>query len=353
MQREIKITLENKVSRVFCGGSLSSLVDFAHPSKSVIVTDTNIYRYYGDKFSSYPVIILGTGEEIKNLSTVEYILKKMIQLHCTRKTTLIGIGGGIVSDIAGFSASIFMRGIPFGFVSTSLLSQVDASVGGKNGVNIDMTKNMAGVFSQPEFVICDHSMLATLPEEEYVNGLAELVKSALLEGGDFYSFITSCKEKIKSMDMETISEAIYKSILFKAKIVELDERERDLRRILNLGHTLGHAIEKVKGIKHGLAVSLGISFSISLSLHLAGMNATCAKEIIALLKFFNLPVDLKSAISQEDIPLIMEAVQADKKGHSSSVSFILLNEPGKPEIKEIDFVDFEKLLKNELKGGHL
>jgi 3-dehydroquinate synthase len=123
MQREIKITLENKVSRVFCGGSLSSIVDFAHPSKSVIVTDTNIYRYYGDKFSSYPVIILGTGEEIKNLSTVEYILKKMIELHCTRKTTLIGIGGGIVSDIAGFSASIFMRGIPFGFVSTSLLSQ--------------------------------------------------------------------------------------------------------------------------------------------------------------------------------------------------------------------------------------
>lgn len=346
--REIKITLGNRKSTVYTGESLSAIRRFTKPENSVIITDANILNHYSAMFDDYPVIEIGTGEEIKNLSTIEFIMRKMIELRCTRNTFLVGIGGGIVSDIAGFAASIFMRGIRFGFVSTSLLSQVDASVGGKNGVNVDMTKNMAGVFAQPEFVICDHRMLGTLPHEEYVNGIAELVKTACLDDNGLYDFVQANKEQILSMDMDTVSEAVYRCARYKASIVESDEKENDLRRVLNLGHTIGHAIEKVKGIKHGFAVAAGMGVALDISVSEGITDKKISEEIRTLMEYFGLPSGIKGIINKDDIPAIMDAIESDKKREHGSVNFVLLKEPGKPFIKTVDFTALPEIIKSIL-----
>lgn len=348
--REVKITLDKKVSTVFTGESISTFRRFTRPEESVIITDGNILKHYSAMFDDYPVIEIGTGEGIKNLSTVEYIMRRMIELRCTRNTCLVGIGGGLVSDIAGFAASIFMRGIRFGFVSTSLLSQVDASVGGKNGVNVDMTKNMAGVFSQPGFVICDHRMLETLPREEYINGIAELVKTACLDNSGLYSFVYDNKEKILAMDMDAVSEAVYRCVRYKASVVEADEKENDLRRVLNLGHTAGHAIEKVKGIRHGFAVAAGMGLALEISVMQGAAERSTAEEIKSLLKFFGLPYGINGIINKDDIPGIMDAIESDKKRESGSVNFVLLNRPGEPFIKSVGFTELSDIISGILSG---
>lgn len=349
--REITITLENRKSSVFTDESISAIRRFTKPSESVVITDANILKYYSAMFDDYPVIEIGTGEEIKNLSTVEYIMLRMIELRCTRNTFLIGIGGGIVSDITGFAASIFMRGIRFGFVSTSLLSQVDASVGGKNGVNVDMTKNMAGVFAQPEFVICDHRMLETLPRDEYINGIAELVKTACLDNNGLLNFIQENKQKILSKDIDTVSEAVHRCVKYKAAIVEADEREADLRRILNLGHTIGHAIEKVKGLKHGFAVSAGMGVALDLSVHFGDADRSTAGEIKSLLEFFGLPDGINGIINNDDLPVIMDAIESDKKRELENVNFILIKKPGEPVIRPVQFSELNEILRRIISTG--
>lgn len=349
--REVRITLGNRISAVYTGESLSALRRFTSPANTVIITDKNILKHYAAMFDDYPVIEIGTGEGIKNLSTIEMIMRRMIELRCDRNTFLAGIGGGIVSDISGFAASIFMRGIRFGFVSTSLLSQVDASVGGKNGVNIDMTKNMAGVFAQPEFVICDHSMLGTLPREEYVNGIAELVKTACLDSGGLLDFVKSNREGILSMKEDTIEEAVYRCVRFKASVVEADERESDMRRILNFGHTFGHAIEKVKGIPHGFAVAAGMGMALDISVTLGLAERDEAEEIKSLLEFFGLPGGITGIAKVHDVPAIMNAVESDKKRESGAVNFVLLEKPGKPVIRTISFTDLSQMLGEELSSG--
>lgn len=228
-----------------------------------------------------------------------------------------------------------MRGIPFGFVSTSLLSQVDASVGGKNGVNIDGLKNMAGVINQPEFVLCDHEMLKTLPDEEYINGMSELIKTACLDSGGLFGFISDNREKLLRKESDVVSEAVYKSVVFKAKIVQQDEREENIRKILNLGHTLGHALEKVKGIKHGSAVSAGIGFALEFSKNLGLIEKPVEDEVKGLLRYFSLPCSLREVSEPGDIPALLNAVESDKKMGGSTINFILLEGIGKSVIRNI------------------
>lgn len=341
---EIKININGHISTVRTGESINNIREYASPADTVIVTDDNLNRHYYEMFSDYPVIVIGTGEGIKTFATVETIIRELIELRAHRKTFLLGIGGGIVCDIAGFAASIYMRGIPFGFVSTSLLSQVDASVGGKNGVNIDGLKNMAGVINQPEFVICDHGMLKTLPEDEYINGMAELVKTACLDDEGLFQFISDNREKLKNRHGETVSEAVYRSVKFKAKIVEEDEREESVRRILNLGHTLGHAVEKVKGTKHGFAVSAGIGFALELSKNYGLIDSSLENEVKDMLKFFGLPCTLGEVTNEKDLPELMKAVESDKKKGGDSINFILLKGIGESVIRNIKSEELMKYI---------
>jgi len=347
--KEIKINIGNRLSTVMTGESIENIREYTSPGNTIIVTDENLNKHYSSMYSDYPVIVIGTGEGNKTFSTVETIIRKLIDLKCHRKTFLLGIGGGIVSDITGFAASIYMRGIPFGFVSTSLLSQVDASVGGKNGVNIDGLKNMAGVINQPEFVICDHGMLRTLPDDEYINGMAELIKTACLENEGLFKFIFDNRDRLLNRDSEIVSEAVYRSVKFKAKIVEEDEREESVRRILNLGHTLGHAVEKVKGVKHGFAVSAGIGFALEISRSYGLIDLSEENKVKELLKYFTLPYELSDAADRSNLSDILKAVESDKKMGGNEINFVMLEGIGRSLIKSIKSEELVKYISDYYK----
>jgi len=333
------------VSSIHVGESLSNIGKYLPKDVTpVIITDENIKNLYQKDFPNGPVITIGMGEKIKTLATVETILNELICLSCDRSSFILGIGGGIVCDIAGFAASIFLRGIKFGFVSTSLLSQVDASVGGKNGVNLNNFKNMLGVFNQPEFVICDIDLLQTLPPAEISNGLAEIVKHGLISDINMLTFIENNQQKALDLDRETIFKLVTDSVAIKSQVVQQDEKESGERRKLNFGHTIGHAIEKLDQAGHGRAVSLGMVAAAMFS-HQRGMiPQKDVKKIISLLKGLNLPVNLDYKADQ-----IMEAASRDKKKQGTNLYYIFLEALGKTRTEKISYEEMNAFIQSTFK----
>lgn len=319
-------------SVIHVGAPLKNITDYLPDQPRVIITDDNIKAHYAHLFPEAPVICLGTGEKIKTLTTVEFILKQLMALGCDRSVFILGIGGGIVCDITGFAASIFMRGVDFGFVSTSLLSQVDASVGGKNGVNVSAFKNMAGVFNQPRFVICDPGMLSTLPPPEISNGLAEIVKHALIADAGMLTFIEKNRNKALALDPDTIFHLVSNSVAIKARVVQQDEKESGARRILNFGHTIGHAVEKLDPSGHGRAVSRGMAAAARFSCEKGLLSFRDTERIIGLLRGLGLPTDLNY-----DAQHICDAVGRDKKKQGAGLFFVFLEAIGAPRVEKIDF----------------
>ncbi len=322
---------ESGLSSIHVGESLKNLESYL-PSgcRTIIITDENIKKYYGADFPDVPVITIGTGESIKNLATIETILNELVRLSCDRSDFIVGIGGGIVCDITGFAASIFLRGIKFGFVSTSLLSQVDASVGGKNGVNLNAYKNLVGVFNQPEFVICDIELLNTLPSEEVSNGFAEIVKHALISDARLFEFIEENRDKALSLDHDTIFRLVADSVRIKSRIVQQDEKESGERRKLNFGHTIGHAIEKIENPGHGSAVSMGMVAAAMFSEQKGLMAHEDIMRINRLLKELNLPVSLTTPASA-----IVMAASRDKKKQGRDLFFVFLEKIGSALVEKI------------------
>jgi len=351
--KKVDINLGNIISSVYTGESIRNIDKYAKPENSIIITDKNLDAYYSSHFAQYRKIVIGTGETVKTLSTVEKIALELVTHGADRKTFILGIGGGIVSDIAGFAASVYMRGLKFGFVSTSLLSQVDASVGGKNGVNLQGLKNMLGLFNQPEFVICDHEMLSTLPDHEYINGIAELVKTACLDKEGLFEFVLNNRDKILAKEKEAIRESVLRCVKFKASVVEMDERENGLRKILNLGHTLGHAIEKVTGIDHGYAVAAGIGFICDVSTKTGLMDRSEGEKIKSLLKYFGLPSGINEISGTVDIDGLTRTIAGDKKRNGVSVDFVLLESSGNPVIKNILLNEVENMIRENTAAGSM
>ncbi|KAB2871053.1 MAG: 3-dehydroquinate synthase, partial [Bacteroidales bacterium] len=250
---------------------------------------------------------------------------------------VVGIGGGVVCDIAGFVASTYMRGVEFGFVATSLLAQVDASVGGKNGVDLDGYKNIVGTFNQPKFVICETSMLKTLPAVELSNGFAEMVKHCLIADAADFAFMENNIEKLMQCDVEVITPLLAKSVRIKASVVTADEHEKGDRKKLNLGHTWGHAVERISGLPHGQSVSIGLEFAARLSTEKGLLEKRDYMRLMNLLRELQLPIC--TSIN----PLrIFEALTKDKKKVDNSVDFILM--------KGIGNVVIERLELNEIKS---
>ena len=231
----------------------------------VIITDDTVKELYGDKFPDVPVFSILPGEGSKKLEVIEHLAGQLLEEGVDRTGFMLAIGGGVVCDIAGFLASVYMRGIRCGYVSTTLLSQVDASTGGKNGVNLGGTKNMIGTIRQPEFVICDPALLRSLPEQEYLSGLAELIKTAVIGDKELFELIEKSFDEIMSRNIDLLAELVAKSVRFKGMVVSEDEKETGIRRILNFGHTYGHAIEMQKGLKHGFAVASGMELATAFS----------------------------------------------------------------------------------------
>ena len=332
------------LSSIHVGESLKNLESYLPDSQTIIITDENIKKYYQKEFPRVPVITIGTGEGIKTLATIETILKKLIHFSCDRSSFIVGIGGGIVCDIAGFAASIFLRGVSFGFVSTSLLSQVDASVGGKNGVNLDSYKNMVGVFNQPEFVICDLDLLNTLPKKEISNGLAEIVKHALISDADMFNFIEENRQKALALDYDTIFRLIADSVKIKSQVVQKDEKESNERRKLNFGHTIGHAIEKIEKKGHGRAVAMGMVAAAKFSKARHLISHKDVSRICSLLTNLNLPTELEYNTKE-----IIRAASKDKKKQGSDLFYVFLEHIGKARVEKISFDEMNTFIASVFK----
>ena len=334
---EIHGSAKNSTIRV--GEKLQNLGNYIPTENVVIITDVNVKRFYQNNFPPHPVITIQTGEKIKNLDTVRNIYGKLVELGVDRSTFIVGIGGGIVCDINGFVASTFLRGVKFGFVSTTLLSQVDASVGGKNGVNFKGYKNMVGVFNQPEFVICDLNLLSTLPEKEVLCGLAEIVKHAAIGDADLFQYLEENYQNALALDAAVIERLVYDSVVIKSAIVNKDEKEKGERRKLNFGHTFGHAIEKTTGVRHGEAVSAGMVMASELSVKKGHLQAKDAQRIKNLLRDLKLPISL-----QADRKTVFDALRKDKKRQGDRINFVLLEDIGKPFVDQISIKELEDVL---------
>ncbi len=335
---KIVIKTKGAVSEILIGKEWESVGELLPKTGVVIITDNNVHRIFGNRFPDFPVFAVKAGEPSKKMEVIESLAERLIESGIDRTGFILGIGGGVVSDIAGFLASIYMRGIRCAYVSSSLLSQVDASTGGKNGVNLGGIKNILGCFRQPEFVICDPAMLQTLPEDEYFSGLAELIKTAIIGDEKLFEIIESNHERIIKRDSELLSALVTRAVEFKAAVVSKDEEESGLRRILNFGHTYGHAIEAYKSFRHGYAVASGIELAACFSLSRRLITSPEYERIVALLKVFRL-------LRRHDIPddQISHLVRRDKKKTGSDVYFVFIEKIGKAVVTKIpidEVIDF-------------
>ncbi len=339
--KTLKIQGHTGSSTILIGERLQNLKKYVSLEKTVIITDTNVWRYYQRDFPPCEVIKIGTGEKIKNLDTVRDIYEKLVMLEADRSSCIVGIGGGIVCDIAGFIASTYLRGVRFGFVSSTLLSQVDASVGGKNGVNFGGYKNIVGVFNQPEFVVCDMDLLKTLPEKEVLCGFAEVVKHAAVGDADLFAYLEENYEKALRLDVEVIEKLVYDSVIIKSDLVNRDEKEKGERRNLNFGHTFGHAIEKNADVPHGEAVSAGMVIASALSVKRGLLPAEDAERIEKLLRKLKLPTRILT-----DRERMLDALRKDKKREGDRIYLVLLHNIGKAVVDEISIKELEVLCKH-------
>lgn len=326
-------------STVLVGETIENVNKYLPKAKIYIIADANVIKLHGQRFPKYPTYSVDPDEGSKSLEKVGTICQWLLENGANRNSFILGIGGGVTCDLAGFVASVFMRGIDFGFVSTSLLSQVDASVGGKNGVNLQGYKNIVGTFTQPKLVICDINLLSTLPQEEYLNGFAEIVKHTLIADKQMFGFIEQNAEELKSSNAEMLEKLVAHSVRIKASIVQADEREQGERKKLNLGHTWGHAVEKVTGLSHGKSVSIGLEFAARLSAKRGLISNTDYLRIVNLLIALDLPVCIKN--NPEDI---FNAMVKDKKQNEGGIDFILIKRIGEVAIERISFNELKTFI---------
>jgi len=334
----IKINSPEGDSLIILGGTVDDIRTLLPQKGLFIITDRNVQKFHGKKFPPGEVIAIEAGENSKTLRVVEEICGQMIRAGADRSAFVLGFGGGVVCDIAGMVASVYMRGVRHAFVSTTLLSQVDASIGGKTGVNLGEYKNTIGTFRQPEFVLCDHAMLTTLPETEMRSGMGELFKHAIIRDRNLFFDISASAGQIMEGDMAVAASLILRAARIKAGVVRRDPLEKGQRRILNFGHTFGHVIETHYGIPHGLAVARGMTVAAELSAWKGEMAHTelilmqGALEDAGLLTAHQLPAEVVRMISR------------DKKSESGSVSFVLLRSVGRAVIRRISISELEQFV---------
>ncbi len=304
-------------------------------SKYVIITDSNVKDLYamaifkrlntagfnGDLFS------FKAGEKYKTRKTKEKLENKMLKKQFGRDTFIIAVGGGVCGDIAGFIAATYMRGIPFIQVPTTILAMVDSSVGGKTGVDTKTGKNLIGAFHQPHAVIIDPEMLQTLSREERLNGIAEMIKHACIKSKELFEDLKKYRQDVLNVNSAVITGIIAKNVEIKARVVEQDEKESNLRMILNYGHTTGHAIELLSNYKlgHGECVAMGIAVSCEISVLKGIMQKQTADKIINLISEYGLPVNVPDFINIDEF---MDVIKLDKKSRSGKAKFVLIKHVG-------------------------
>lgn len=304
----------------------------------VWVTDENIYQKYPELFPAGKTIVLHSGEPFKNMDTVGKAIDELLLMEADREVHLVGVGGGIVTDITGFLASVYLRGVRFSFVPTSILAMVDAAVGGKNGVNFGLFKNQVGVVSQPQFLLYDFDFLKTLPDIEWVSGFAEIIKHACIRDEGMFQFLLNNSLEDFRKDLSVTGDLVRKNAELKFSVASGDEKESGQRRLLNFGHTIGHAIENITQLPHGYAISVGMRYACLLSEKLAGFSPEKTKVVTDLLTKYHLPVEVDF-----DKETAWDILMHDKKKSGDSLYFILLEDIGKGVVKKMPLSELKRL----------
>jgi len=322
--------------------------------KAAIITDANVKGLYADVLRggltnagfNVTVIEIPAGEDQKSLTTAGRLFRGLSSAYAERTTPVIALGGGVVGDLSGFVAATYMRGVPLIQIPTTLLAQVDSSIGGKTAVDLGKLKNIIGTFYQPRLVVADIDTLETLPEEELTNGLAEIIKSAVIRNRDFFNFLETNMVKVRELQPAVLEDVVLETVRIKAEIVGKDEKEAGLRAILNYGHTIGHAVEAVSGfqLKHGQAVAIGMIAAAKIS---SRMGMLDEREVAGLEKIVK-SAGLPTKMPELDVEKVIQAMKHDKKVLEEKVRFVLLKSIGHAYIA--DEVD-PSLVEEVLIGG--
>jgi 3-dehydroquinate synthase len=335
--RKLSCKFNYATTDYYFDANFSQLKTLVDKKNAVLVTDEKIILGHSSKLNGWNMIVLKSGEEHKTQETVDVLIDNLIEMGADRQTVLIGVGGGVITDLTGYAASIYMRGLRFGFVPTSLLAMVDAAIGGKNGVDIGVYKNMVGTVRQPAFLLYDYSFLKTLPEEEWINGFAEIIKHACIRDAAMFKKLEQSEFAKLVRNKKAVGDLVERNARIKTKIVQQDEFEKADRRLLNFGHTLGHALENLYQLPHGQAVSLGITAACELSQILSSFSES--QRVIDLLDKFGLPTD-----AEFDKGKVMEILKKDKKKEKDFINYILLEKIGKGKIQQIPIKQLEKFI---------
>jgi 3-dehydroquinate synthase len=317
----------------------SALKNIIDTKNAVFITDENVFAAHPAKFKSYTTIVLNAGEAYKVQATVDSIIQQLIAAEADRKTFLVGVGGGVVTDIAGYVASIYMRGIKFGFVPTTLLGLVDASIGGKNGIDVGVYKNIVGNIQQPDFILHDYSLLQSLPEKQYRNGFAEIIKHACIKDAALFKELQANDLNFYWKKKSEMASLIQRNANIKIKIVQRDEFEKNERRLLNFGHTLGHALENQYELLHGEAISIGMAYACNISKQLLGFKQT--DDVVKTLQQYGLPTH--ATFNKQKV---FDVLKMDKKREKKEMNFILLERIGKGIIKSIPLNQLQQIINN-------
>lgn len=322
---------EARSSEIVVGSVRENLKDLLPKGRTIAIVDSEVDALTGITEYLPESILIPGGEENKNLELAEMLWKELIDSKVDRNTFLLGVGGGVVTDLVAFVASTFMRGVRFGLVPTTLMGQVDAAIGGKCAVNLGGYKNMVGVFAPADFVLCDAELLKSLPEREFRAGFAEIIKSSIVGDRELFELLESSNLKSLMTHSALLEEVVRRSVAVKCEVVASDPYEKGVRRVLNLGHTMAHAIESLSAdYTHGEAVAVGLVWAARLSAERGVLPAEEAERICAVVEKYGLPTSVE--LPEEEL---LEAMSHDKKSLSGRVKIVLPESIGKCLITDL------------------
>jgi 3-dehydroquinate synthase len=326
--KKTTIQFSTAATHFYFEASFRELKNIIDQKQTILLTDETVFGLHEKKFKGWRTIVIKAGEAYKNQESINEIIQQLIAFEADRKSILVGIGGGVVTDMTGFVASIYMRGLSFGFIPTTILAMVDASIGGKNGIDVGLYKNMVGIIRQPSFLLYDVDFLKTLPDHEWINGFAEIIKHACIKDAPMFKQLQLHDIKFYQKKKKDLQLLIQRNAKLKAKVVQMDEFEKGDRKLLNFGHTLGHALENMYELSHGQAISIGMVYASHISQQITGLKT--ALPVIELLEQYGLPTHLDF-----DAEKAFTILKMDKKRDRDTMNFILLEKVGSAVVKSI------------------
>lgn len=332
-----KIRFSRQTTAFYFDASFAQLKKLAPQKTTVLLTDEYVFAAHKKLFKGWNTVVLKAGEEYKVQATLDSVFEQLIALKADRTWTLVGVGGGVVTDVTGYAASVYLRGVKFGFVPTTILAMVDAAIGGKNGIDVGLYKNMIGTINQPQFLLYDVSLLKTLPLSEWRNGFAEVIKHAAILDAAMFRELEKRNLSFFQRNKAALQKLVQRNAVLKAGVVKEDEFESGRRRLLNFGHTLGHAVEKQYGLMHGEAVAVGMAFAARLSEQLLDFKS--ADKVVSLVDHFGLPVTAGYHKQK-----VFDVLISDKKREGEMMNFILLEKIGRAVVKKIPLPEIYKLI---------